>query len=94
LIFWPFPIYEEGCGVRCDNKLPGYSGISRRTARCLTVTAPSSAITISQSELMKDQQMRGAITGLSQLRAPLSPNRMCEKLWTLPVAGGAPRESQ
>ena len=27
-------------------------------------------------ELLKDQQMRGAITALSQCRAPLSPNQM------------------
>jgi hypothetical protein len=36
-------------------------------------------------ELLKDVQMRGVISGLSQRRAPLSPNQMCEKLWTLPL---------
>ena len=35
-------------------------------------------------ELLKDQQMRGAIT-VSQCRAPLSPNQMCERVWTLPM---------
>ena len=34
-------------------------------------------------ELLKDQQMKGA-SPLKQCRAPLSPNQMCEKLWTLP----------
>jgi hypothetical protein len=33
-------------------------------------------------ELLKDQQR--CHHRLSQCRAPLSPNQMCEKLWTLP----------
>ena len=33
--------------------------------------------------------MRGAIARVSQRRAPLSPNQMCEKLWTLPAHAAA-----
>jgi hypothetical protein len=34
-------------------------------------------------ELLKDQQM--CHHRLSECRAPLSQNHMCEKLWTLPI---------
>ena len=39
-------------------------------------------------ELLKGQQMRGAITAIELGREPLQPNRKCERFWTVPPGNG------
>jgi hypothetical protein len=67
----------------------GQSALNLATARPRHIVGTAFDQTLSEHRAAEGPADERCYHRLSQCRAPLSPNQMCEKLWTLPSCEGA-----